>query len=275
MNHPCRVTTLSIDSRFADQYYSGTADFLIRLPSIMRNVSRIALTSVEVPQVAYVFSSTLGNTSFFMDISGVRKVAGIADGTYTPAGLAGAINATLTQPVTDVSGLVFSYNSVTNRFSITNGVGGPVAITLSASFTTATTARYWGLGYWLGFRTQTFVIPAGSTVTATSAPITTPPAYALVQVQCPDMIESTLHRTAAGSYVPALAKIVLRGGAYVTQYDDAANLVLKENIYPSQTAITQLRITLVDANGALVQMGDTDWSLTLEVTEVVSSLARC
>jgi hypothetical protein len=273
MNHPCRVTTLSIDSRFADQYYSGTADFLIRLPSIMRNVSRIALTSVEVPQVAYVFSAAAGNTSFFMDISGVRKVAGIADASYTPAGLAVALNATLTQPVTDVSGLAFSYNSVTNRFSITNGVGASVAITLSASFTT--TARYWGLGYWLGFRTQTFVIPAGSIVTATAAPITTPPAYALVQVQCPDMIESTLHRTAAGSYVPALAKIVLRGGSYVTQYDDAANLVIKENIYPSQTAITQLRITLVDATGALVQMGDTDWSLTLEVTEVVSSLARC
>jgi hypothetical protein len=268
MNHPCRVTTLSIDSRFADQYYSGTADFLIRLPSIMRNVSRIALTSVEVPQVAYVFSAAAGNTSFFIDISGVRVTGGIPDGNYTSATLTTALNLA-------IAGLVFSYNSVTNRFSITNGLGAPVAITLSASFTTASTVRYWGLGYWLGFRTQTFVLPAAATVTATAAPITTPPAYALVQVQCPDMIESTLHRTAAGSYVPALAKIVLRGGAYVTQYDDAANLVIKENIYPSQTAITQLRITLVDANGALVQMGDTDWSLTLEVTEVVSSLARC
>ena len=259
-----RKTSISIDSRFADQYFNGTADFMIRLPSTMRNVGRIELTSAEVPQVAYVFSAAAGNTSFFVDVSGVRQTLVLADGNYTPTQLFTALNA-LALP----AGLTFAYNGITNRFSVTN-TGTPVALTLASSASASTDSRYWGIGYWLGFRTQTFVVAGGATVTATSSPITTPPSYALVQLQCPDMLENTLHRTEDRSFVPALGKIVLRGGSYTVAYDDAGNLLLKENVFARPTALTQLRFTLVDAYGKLVQMGDTDWSLTVEVTEIIN-----
>jgi len=260
-----RKTSISIDSRFADQYFNGTADFMIRLPSTMRNVGRIELTSAEVPQVAYVFSAAAGNTSFFVDVSGVRQTLVFADGNYSTAQLVTALNA-LALP----AGLTFAYNGITNRFSVTN-TGTPVALTLASSASASSTvSRYWGIGYWLGFRTQTFVVATGATVTATSSPITTPPAYALVQLQCPDMLENTIHRTEDRSFVPALGKIVLRSGSYTVAYDDASNLLLKENVFPRPTALTQLRFTLVDAYGKLVQMGDTDWSLTVEVTEIIN-----
>ena len=265
-----RKTSMSIDSRFADQYFNGTADFMIRLPSTMRNVGRIELTSAEVPQVAYVFSAAAGNTSFFVDVSGVRQTLVFADGNYSTAQLVTALNA-LALP----AGLTFAYNGITNRFSVTN-TGTPVALTLASSPAAASTvSRYWGIGYWLGFRTQTFVVATGATVTATSSPITTPPAYALVQLQCPDMLENTIHRTEDRSFVPALGKIVLRGGSYTVAYDDASNLLLKENVFARPTALTQLRFTLVDAYGKLVQMGDTDWSLTVEVTEIINPVGTC
>jgi len=84
------------------------------------------------------------------------------------------------------------------------------------------------------------------------------------------MLENTIHRTEDRSFVPALGKIVLRSGSYTVAYDDASNLLLKENVFPRPTALTQLRFTLVDAYGKLVQMGDTDWSLTVEVTEIIN-----
>jgi hypothetical protein len=257
-----RKTSISIDSRFADQYFNGTADFMIRLPSTMRNVGRIELTSAEVPQVAYVFSAAAGNTSFFVDISGVRQNLVLPDGNYTPTQLNTALNA-LALP----AGITFAYNGITNRFSVTN-TGTSVALTLTSSPSTA--ARYWGIGYWLGFRTQTFVVATGATVVGTAAPLTLPPSYALVQLQCPDMLENTIHRTEDRSFVPALGKIVLRSGSYTVAYDDAANLLLKENVFARPTALTQLRFTLVDAYGKLVLMGDTDWSLTVEVTEIIN-----
>ena len=267
----CRITCLSIDSRFADQFYDGTAEFMIRLPSIMRNVSRISLASIELPQVAYVFSVRCGNTAFFYDMSGVRYTGTIPDGNYRPDELATAVTDAI-----DISGVVVSYNSITNRFSITNNGGTPFVLTLAASYSGR--ARYWGLGYWMGFRLQTFVVnDAGLSIVAPSAPVLTPPAYALVQLQCPDMMENTLHRIETGSYVQALAKIVLRptvlgAGFYAVQYDDGSNDVKKENVFPSPTALSQLRFRLVDAYGVTIDIGDTDWSLTLEVTEIVSSL---
>jgi len=257
-----RKTSISIDSRFADQYFNGTADFMIRLPSTMRNVGRIELTSAEVPQVAYVFSVAAGNTSFFVDVSGVRQNLVLPDGNYTPTQLVVALNA-LALPV----GITFVYNGITNRFSVTN-TGTTVALTLMSAASAA--VRYWGIGYWLGFRTPTFVLVSGTTVTATSSPLTSPPSYALVQLQCPDMLENTIHRTEDRSFVPALGKIVLRDGSYTVAYDDASNLLLKENVFARPTALTQLRFTLVDAYGKLVQIGDTDWSLTVEVTEIIN-----
>jgi len=265
----CRRTVLSIDSRFADQYFDGTGEFMIRLPSIMRNVSRIELTSVEVPQVAYVFSAKrCGNTAFFYDLSGVRHTGSIADGNYSPVELAAAVTAAF---ASDISGVSVTYNSITNRFAISNKSGTPFVLTMADTY--AARSRYWGLGYWMGFREQTFFV-GSSGVVAVAAPLTDPPAYALVQLQCPDMVESTLHRIESGSYVQALAKIVLRYGVYQIQFDDTANDVDKENVYPTPTAISVLRFRLVDAYGVTVDMGDTDWSLTLEMTEVVSSLGR-
>jgi hypothetical protein len=85
------------------------------------------------------------------------------------------------------------------------------------------------------------------------------------------MLENTIHRTAGGSFVQALAKLVLRSGAYKIQYDDAGNMLRKENVFQQPTSVSQFRVSLVDAYGELVEMGDTDWSMTFEVMEVVSS----
>ena len=271
-----RVTTMSIDTRFADQVYGGTtADFMIRMPATMRNVGRVALTSTEIPQVAYVFSSAAGiaNVNFtVIDIgSGITTPLDISEGNYTAAELAAAVTAAME---VDVSGALV-YDAIGNRFSFENTGGGAYSVALqSSNADVAARAKDWGLGYNLGFRGH-LVTVISSPVTATASPSLGAPAYLLLQLQCPDMMENTLHRLADGSFVQALAKVVLRSGAggsgyYQVQYDDARNGLRKENVFVRPTAMTQLRIRLLDAYGVVVAMGDTDWSMTLEFTEVVS-----
>lgn len=265
-----RVTTVSIDTRFADQLYGTTADFMIRLPATMRNVGRVALTSTEIPQVAYVFSAAAGNINFSVTVGGGGPIPlDISAGNYTAAELATAVTAALS---VDVSGACV-YDPIGNRFSFVNYGGSPYSVSLQSSdAVVASRSRYWGLGYNLGFRVQTFVVV--SEVVASASPQLGPPAYLLLQLQCPDMMENTLHRLADGSFVQALAKVVLRpgigGGFYEVQYDDVRNGVRKENVFVKPTAIAQLRLRLLDAYGVVVDMGDTDWSATLEFTEVVS-----
>jgi hypothetical protein len=268
-----RVTTMSIDTRFADQVYGTTADFMIRMPATMRNVGRVALTSTEIPQVAYVFSSAAGNINFtVVDIcGGVTTPLDISEGNYTAAELAEAVTAAMEN---DVSGALV-YDAIGNRFSFVNTGGGAYSVALqSDDAVVADRPKDWGLGYNLGFRGH-LVTVYSSPIQATASPSLLPPAYLLLQLQCPDMMENTLHRLADGSFVQALAKVVLRSGIcgsgyYQVQYDDARNGVRKENVFVRPTAMTQLRIRLLDAYGVVIAMGDTDWSMTLEFTEVVS-----
>ena len=263
-----RLSCFSVDSRFADQYYAGTADFLIRLPSKMQNVMRIALNSVEIPQVAYVFSAAAGNTGF--SVGGTSH--DISEGNYTAVQLAAAVSA--------VSGLDCSYNSITNRFGFINTTGSVFNLYMAGGLptscvvtpTVAGLSRYWGLGYNMGFRPSPVVtLGSHTTLWATESPQITAPPYMLLQLRCPDMMENTLHRLGSGSYVQALAKLVLRQGVYQINTDDLGNLLRKENVFKQPTSITQFRISLVDAWGNLVDMGDTDWSVSFEIMEVVSS----
>ena len=274
-----RVQTLSVDSRFADQIYGTTADYMIRLPATMRNVGRVGLTSIEVPQVGYVFSAAIANTTLAVtDPSGlvVYGTATIGDGNYGGADLANAVSNAMTL-VLGLSGSC-DYNPISNRFSFLNTGVLPFTLALqSPNGVVAARARDWGLGFNLGFRTFLVTVPVGALV-APATPALGLPAYLLLQLQCPDMMENTLHRLADGSFVQALAKIVLRPGPlcgdscyYQVQYDDVRNGLRKENVFVRPTSIAQLRIRLLDAYGAVVEMGDTDWSATFEFTEVVSA----
>jgi hypothetical protein len=268
---------VSIDTRFADQYYYGTSDFMVRLPSTMRNVMRIALSSIELPEVAYVFSAKNGNTCF--SVNGVN--VSITESSYmAPTSMVTVINAAITAAA--VTGVTCGYDATANRFFFSKNAGGaPATISLTSltnspcsaacAESVAQNERYWGIGYNLGFRDKEIKVPASGSTYATQPPQVTSPAYYLVQVRCPDMMESTLHRTGQGSFVQALAKVVLRNGAYVLNYDDMGNMLRKENTFRSPTSISQLRVSLVDAYGRLVEMGDIDWSMTFEMMEVISS----
>lgn len=277
-----RLTSMSVDSRFADQYYHGTSDFTIKLPSSMRNVMRIALSSVELPEVAYVFSYMAQNIHFVVTNSDGDTVdVDIPQGNYTPVQLASAINEVMSDSGSLI-GLDCSYNSITNRFQFSSDEPYTLSLFGSASEPgscdsgcllkdVSKRSRFWGIGYNLGFRDKYVGVSVGSPAIACQSPQTDAPAYYLLQVRCPDMMENTLHRTENGSFVQALAKIVLRNGAYEIQYDDGGNILRKENVFQSPTQIATLRISLVDAYGDLVEMGDIDWSMTFELMEVVSS----
>jgi hypothetical protein len=92
-----------------------------------------------------------------------------------------------------------------------------------------------------------------------------------MQVSCPDAVETTIHATGAQSWIPALAKIVLRRGVYAVQFDDGANKLRKEIVFAAPSNVGQLRVRLVDPYGTPVDLGDVDWSMTFELTAVMSA----
>ena len=269
-----KIFSISVDTRFADQYYHGSSDFMIRTPSTYRNIQRIALSSAEVPLVEEMFSVAHGNLNFsvFFDACGGWVDGAIPAGNYNDAQLVAALeealqaidpNFNVTENV--LTGIVTITNTVPFQFS---GVSSDRTISCRRS--------HWGLGYYLGFREKTsqvsqvdvsgnhFVV--GETVILIQQ---TP--YYLLQLQCPDYVEQIMHRTDCNGWIPAFAKLVLRGDAYVLQFVDSSDWIRKEYTFLTPVNVSSLRVRLVDPYGEVVDMRGMDWSMTFELYEVVNS----
>jgi len=132
------------------------------------------------------------------------------------------------------------------------------------------------MGYSLGFRsvkvTSTYVAASGmNSITGTSVINVQPNTYYLLQLHCPDSVVNVYHRLYNDHYIEAFAKLVLKDNAYQIQYDDSSNLLRKENTFLAPITIPFFQLRLLNPWGAQVNMLAADWSVTLEVTEVVNS----
>lgn len=262
------ISMFSVDSRFADRFYAGTADFQIKLPSPAKNIMRVALSSIEVPNVEWLFSVPHGNITFEWkhETFGWNTVT-IPEGNYTPDELAAAISLGMGGDFT------VTVSSITGLMTITK-IGGPAgefSVRLASTSDKIQRRRtHWGIGYYMGFR-QRELTSVGGSLTGTSIVLTQNSAYYLIQLMTPDAVEPLSHRLADGSWVGAFAKVVLRDGSYTIDFDDGGNMLRKENTYLSPVNITNIRVRVIDPFGDTVNLLDMDWSLTLELYEVVNS----
>ena len=270
-----KISLVSLDTRFASSRGCGNGEFKINLPRNMRNVMRIRMASAEIPLVAYTFSLENGNTTFAIKLGSNQtfaKCTPIPDGNYSISKLTNAIEVSL-QNVH--SGFSVSFNAVTGRLTITN-TSLPFEMYLASyEKQVATRPANWGIGYNIGFRK--FKVKAeqqqgggyfiqGSTVLSLQAA-----PYYLLQLRCPDPVENVTHPVLDDGYLSAFAKVILKDNAYTYQFDDNSNLLRKEYTFLAPQSIPYFFVKLVDGWGDTVDMKDIDWSITIEVTEVVNS----
>jgi hypothetical protein len=270
-----RISSLSIDTRFADQLYHGTSDFMIRTPSTYKNIARVMLSSVELPLTEFVFSDHHGNVTFAVQVGESEDwiVKAIPDGNYTPDQMLTIMTIRLRE--------VDQYfncemDKLTGRFIIMN-TNTPFKLKLfSDKLTIACRRTHWGIGYYLGFREKEVSSgpnPCDGTqqVVATALLQVNPTPYYLLQLSCSETLDNIVHRVSEGGSVPAFAKLVLRNGMYVLQFINGDDWMRKEYTFLTPVNISQIRVKLLDPFGEIVNMSDMDWSLTLELYEVVNS----
>jgi hypothetical protein len=271
-----RIYSMSIDSRFADNIYGGTEDFMIRLPSTYRNIMRIALSSVELPAVEFLFSERHGNTTLRVNSSGAGyQAVEIFPGNYEVCDflpvLKNALHAAAPTANFEVRQMRTSAGlCITSPFPFTID---PV----SANSLIAARPNYWGLGYYLGFRNKgplvaEFDPETNLYVLCGTAPLLLQPTpYYLLQLQAPDLLENITHRISTGASIPAFAKLILRDGFYSLQFVDGGDWMRREFTFLAPNTLAQLRVKLLDPYGVPVDMRWMDWSMTFELYEVVNS----
>lgn len=264
---------MSIDSRFADQSSHGTGDFTIRMPTVFKNIQRIALSSTEIPLVEYLFSTTHGNINFSVTVGATTTQASIAEGNYSSCQLVAELQNVLQGIDPNFS---VTLDSNTGLLTITNTTSPFLISLISDNLTIAQRPTHWGLGYFLGFRTKTPLSstmgPMGPyTLTGCTIVLVQPTTYYLLQLGCPDQVENITHCLADRTSVKAFAKLQLDEDVYVINFNNNADYLRKEYTFLSPINVTQIRARLLDPYGCTVNMRCMDWSFTIELYEVVNS----
>jgi hypothetical protein len=270
-----RISLVSLDSRFATQIGCNKGEFKIQLPRNMKNVMRIRMSSSEIPLVAYVFSEEVGNTTFAVRVGAsdtFTKCVPIPDGNYTATRLMNAIQTSL-QGVH--SGFSCTFNSTNGRVTISNSSLPFELYLISYNKKIASRLANWGIGYNLGFRSGKVkaisAIGGGYSITGESLLCLQSAPYYLLELKCPDSVENVTHPVLDNGYLNAFAKVILKDNVYVFNFDDNSNLVRKEFTYLAPTSIPFFNVRLMDSYGDTVNMQFMDWSITIEVTEIVNS----
>jgi hypothetical protein len=267
---------LNVDSRFREPGSGGSsADFQFRLLSPVKNVLRIRITSIEMPNNYYNFSSKRRNVVlriFYGEGLASSAVIKIPSGNYSAFDMVDAVNTALVAK--GLPWLSVYYNLVTSAFTFT---GNRVFALDTALLTTPPSSLTWprthdyGLGYNMGFSYGIFDSGApdasgNRTVTSDQLPNFAGDTYVFLKVNDFDCVRQTV----GDSDFTALAKIVVREPKNYMSFDDYAGQHAKEVVFKTPQDLSRLRVQLLDPYGEILQMGSTHISFSIEVLEIMN-----
>lgn len=265
-----KTHVINIDSRFRS-YTSSTStnlyeeskssNFIFRPARSYKNIVSIKLSSLEFPNVMYTFSAARENITISISQPPGNPYVNftISPGNYTTS----ADLATAVEDAIQVAYPTFSvdYNSVTNKITISD------ANPFDMDFTPSTLTLPFdnGLGHYLGFRNLKYETGASSYV-AEACPDIYGDTYVYLVVNDYSVIE---HQDFNHTSFTALAKIQLNVPKN-TMIFDQLNTTTKEYFFQQPSNVSQLRVRLLDAYGRELDLLGMNFSVTLELKEVIN-----
>jgi hypothetical protein len=260
---------INIDSRFrVPKEGSSASNFYFRLPTPIRNVLRIRVTSIEFANNYFVFSAYRRNVTFWVSFGSPAVTASVVipDGNYSVDALVDTVNDLFASSA--LSWLTISFNEVAGEFTFTGSQDFSIN-TVCGSTDTWNREFDYGLGYNLGFSRGIFeaIDISGGTVFAAvsnqSAYFAGDP-YVFLRVNDFECVR----QTAGGYQFGALAKIIMSQAKDYMNFDDYTGHHAKEVTFPNPYDLTRFKIQLVDPYGQLLEMDSAQFSFSLEVLEV-------
>lgn len=306
-----RKRIINIDSRFRQDLISPTTDFMYRFDTPYKNVIRVRVASVEIPNMYYTFSEPHYNNTYFSisayDYNGtLRQVQiKIRDGNYTAVDLLTEIqNKLYTELLIPYGIYVDVYPDpiqIKTVFSILGTVNIPPSGTtpswppttftwtnIKATYATKDPNPFQlnfsvprlrlrpynnGLGFHLGFRQNMYTV---------TTPGITAGSFLIKSESCIDVIGdmycflavddfNTVSQQTSENSFECLAKIIIREEKGNAIYDDGSTFLSNDVIFPSPVDIKTLRVQLRDPYGNIIDLNDMNFSFSLEVTEVMNT----
>lgn len=242
---------------------SSSSEFTFMGSRVYKNVTSIKLTSCEFQNVFYTFSKDRGNISFTVFDPNTSITYDIVlttkDGVNyaTPQLLETAINAAIT--AAGVPGLNIVYDSSEHRFSF---IGLSCTITFPE---TTNNPNGNGIGYNLGFLYKSYTTGVFTAVEAEGAPDLFQDRYVYLDINKWNVIE---HQQYGQTFFPVFSKLQVNqpknSTVFMGNYIDSST---KEYYFQQPVNLQRFDIRILDAYGHVLNMRNSNISLTLEVRE--------
>jgi hypothetical protein len=278
---------INVDSRFRDapNVYAAS-DYYFSLLSPVRNVLRVRITSVELPNNYFFFTAlrknvslrvryTAGGTDYVKDVT-------IPDGNYSSDGPDGdamtdrlnAVFATYAPQIT----LTVSFNLSDASFTFT----GDRDFSIDTTWNSKVRPLDYGLGYYMGFSRGIHTSsdsPSDSSKKIVSSDLCAYFAgdnYVFLAVNDFDCVRQTV-RTYDTTFLPershphdftATAKLLMTQPKNYMIFDDYTGKHIKEVVFPGPVDLSRLRVRLLDAYGDPIDLCSYQYSFSIEVLEV-------
>jgi hypothetical protein len=265
---------INCDSDFRTKATDSTTNFTINVYPRIKNVIRIRLASLEIPNTGYAFSSYKNNTQlqFISEAHDTIKNFQIKNGNYSPTTLISEINTVFTA-TPGLPGYTISLDPISQKTTIVSNDTSVFAMDFRTLINSADlnpdlqqdVLYNWGLAYNLGFRQKYY---EGQTSYTSEAIIDTAgDQYYFLQV---NDYYSITQPFPDGTTLDAFTKLVLRNGKNTEIFNDSSDYLTREYIFKQPTDISRLDIRIVDKNNNVVNLQDQGISLSLEIMEVMN-----
>jgi hypothetical protein len=276
--------TITIDSRFRENYYNSTAtNYTIQLPIVLENVLNMSLSSIEMPTSYYVISEQYQNNFFSIMVNGESRVIQISSGNYTTSSLTFYINSEL-----DYYGSPWEYINFAVNLGTGFGGSGQMIVGIDPgkpedviinSFELNFQADRQGnddrrtpltlkLGWIMGFRNGIY---SGNMnyVSEAILDISGPRYFYLAVDDFNNNNNNSLFYTAFNSSLlnkNILGRFPLNTSLYSMLLQSNSNVVLVRREYFGPVTIRNLKIELIDEFGRTVDLNYMDFSFSLLLT---------
>jgi hypothetical protein len=295
-NKQTQVQLINIDSRFRNAIDNkdnltakelttfttlnySSSNFLFKLKQPIKNVISVRLSSIELPNTFYSFSTSRGNTSFYItypsSISltpGTPVLVTIPDGNWVNT--SPAITATLAYQVQTAINSNYltkpfkvSFDQSTGLFTIASGTGSALETPFDINWKTGkfnSRVADFGLGYNLGYRQSNYIGVRGITAEAVANIVDTNYVFLTLDPDWKVVVQETPDRTQLFSF----AKVIVDSPKFQVTYDNS-NKLTKEYFLKQPTNIISIPVRLSDPYDQDIDLRGADFSFSLEVREVL------
>jgi hypothetical protein len=266
---------INVDSQFRDNILEPSGDYRFTLDRGVKNIIRMKITSAEIPNTSYVFHCLKYNNVTFLiscpAITPTVKKLVLEDGNYSSFDLASVLqdrfdelfgSNLFTVTLSPTTAKLTIENIAKNNFSLTFGTFTPDGTT----GTRPPRPYINGIGHNLGFNNLSY----SGRSSYTSEKIVDTVEYKYMFISLGSDYDVVDHKS-FNTHVSALAKICINVPKNAIIFNTAADGITKEFYFRQPTNLNSFQVRLIDCFEQVVDLNGSDFSFTLELTEVLNT----